>query len=341
MSIKLKKPVFYKTFIQQGFFPESNKVTKYAESATYWIFKTGHEIYKIKKPFEKASSSHLDELFCKETIRVSNLHSPTLNARVLKVVADNSGYNLENIDSTTHPVYYCIVMKQLSEPYFVNQLIDKNKLTAAVIEKIVPFLVEFHKKSKRSTSEESGSVSFLTNKINDLFYQSKKFLNQTITQPICDRCFFPMEKYLQTQKKIFSKRIKKKLICEIHGNFIPPKIHVQGKLVQALAASQHPLKIKYGDIACDLADFVIDLKLEGHQDLAAAFVDQYIQESNDKDLKTILPFYLSLRCFSKGLENSILMSLTTGEKSDTYKKIALKSYEQSIVEIKGLTTISS
>lgn len=334
MNKRPTKPDFYKSFMEEGFFPDSNKIVKYIESQSYWMFKTGQKIYKIKKPFENELSSHLDKLFCKDAVKIMNLHSPTLECVEKMVTKNQDQYFLEN--STSMGLFFGIEMHQLQSQFFVDRLIEKKKINSTHIDKIVHFLAEFHQKAIPAPTEEGGSPEFLINRINDFFYQSKKFIDITITQPLIDLSFFPLERFVQKQKKLLLKRLKKKLVREIHGNFIPSKIHVQGELVQVLSKTEHPLRNKFGDVAIDLAQLVISLKKEGLHQLAVEFVEGYVAETNDKDIQEILPFYQSIACFNSGLRNSKKMAAEQGKEAEKYKETAIKCYEQSIEEIRQL-----
>lgn len=331
------KPNFYSTFMQEGFFPGANKIIKFQESENYWIFKTGQKVFKVKKEIETASSVPLEEIFCREVVDQIKSHSPGLEPEVLTVKKSKGSYIIDWENTLSEkPEYYIISMNQIPDRGFLSNIIEKKKLTEATLAQISQHLFQFHQQTKVCESKETGSPDLLLTKLDDLFYQSKKYLNVTITKAIIDMTFRPLQRYLADNRKLFFKRIRKDHIRLIHGCLIPRKIHSSKEGIFLLGRTTDPVKHRYNDITADLADFTVELNRFDLPDFSDYFIDSYIKVSADKELKNILPIYQAIRCLNLGLKHSIYSAQTEDKTAKEEQMLAKNYYEQTVEVTRGL-----
>ncbi|MCG8336200.1 MAG: hypothetical protein MJE63_16970 [Proteobacteria bacterium] len=334
---KSPKPEFYRTFMKEGFFPNSNKITRFEESENYWIFKTGARIYKVKKKADVQSAVPLEEIFCNEISYQIQQHSPELDCQVFTIKQDNNEFAIDWDGSIAgKPLYYAVAMNQLSDRGFLSNIVSKGKLTESNLDKICAHLVSYHQKTKVSESKDDGSPDALTSKLENLYYQSKKYLGVTITKAMIDMTLRPLEKYLADNRKAFLKRMKQGYIRVVQGCFIPRKIHIAKDSVNVLGKTSDPLKDRYNDVSADIADLTMELQFAEQDKMSEYFIDKYRQLSGDKEFTTVLPAYQALRCLHLGLKHSIQTADLEGKDSEQVKQLAIKYYEQTIEVVRGL-----
>lgn len=327
---KKNRPIFYNALMEKGFFPNANKIIKYQESHNYWIFKTGKKIYKVKKTENIKSAVSLEEVFCKEIVSLIQQHSPALEPELVTLIQEDSSFYFSDQDNTTDKLsFHTIIMNQLPERCFLDIIIRKGKMTESVLDPVCVYLNNFHQNTQIADSKDQGTPDSLKSTLHDLIYQSKKYLNITITQTMIDLISRPLEKYLADNRKLFLRRIKKQAIRKVHGCFIPRKININKDEVMVLAKTSDPLRNCYFDIASDLSDLSVQLKYAALNDLSEYFIKRYCKLSNDREIKQVLPVYQALKCLSLGLENSIAMKQST-KNSEEIQKTATKYYEHAI-----------
>ncbi len=334
---RVKKPEFYQTFMNEGFFPNANKVTKFQDSENYWIFKTGEQIYKVKKKEETTSAVPLEEIFCIETSKQLDKHSPSLGAKIFTVKEINGSFGIDWDNSISAQVlYYGLCMKQLPDRGFLSNIVDKNKLTETMLDRIAQQLFQFHLETEVSKLKDDGSPDTLSSIIKNLFYQSKKYLNVTINQAIIDMTLRPLEKFLVDNRKLFLRRMKREQIKLLHGCFIPRKIHITNEEINFLGRTADPLKNQYHDIASDIADLTVMLIHAKKDQMADYFAESYCSASGDKETKQVLPVYQAIKCLELGLMNSIKSNQSDKLQSQKQKQLAIEYYEQTIDVIRCL-----
>ncbi|PCI30633.1 MAG: hypothetical protein COB67_01400 [SAR324 cluster bacterium] len=321
--------------MQQGFFPDANKIIKYQDSSNFWIFKAGKRVYKVKKLTENNSSIPLDELFCSELSRLTQTHSPELDLLQIEVKKDGDEYLIDLDGSIAAPVlYYGVSMNQLADRYFLKKIIEKGKVSDKIMKQIAEFLFRFHEATPSSTSKEDGTPEQLRAKIQNLYYQSKKHLGETISQPVIDMTLRPLERFLEEHRKLLLRRIKKGCIKQVHGGFVPRKIHVSKEGVFALGKTTEPLRDRFQDVVADMADLVVELSYHEQKKFANSFVAKYSKMSGDREIKQLLPFYQAIRCLTCGLNHSIAMESTTGAAAEEFRATAIKYYEQTVEAVR-------
>ena len=338
MSIKKSaKPDFYRTFMTEGFFPNANKITKYQESENYWIFKTGKKVFKVKKEIETSKAVPLEEIFCQQIVTQIQSHSPGLQAEILGITESQGSHLIDwERNLPGNPTYFCISMNQMSDQGFLSSIISRSKLTESILEQISQHLFHFHQKTKVCESKDIGSPDIISAKLDDLFYQSKKYLDVTITKAAIDFTFRPLQKYLVDHRKLYLRRMKKGSIRGVHGCFIPRKIHSTKEGIQLLGRTSDPLKHRFNDIATDLADLSVALNHADLPQFSNSFVESYVKLSGDKELKQVLPIYQALKSLDLGLKHSINANNLEGKKADAETQIAKKYYKQTIDVVRGL-----
>lgn len=334
---RAQKPEFYQTFMEGGFFPNANKITKFQDSENYWIFKTGEKVYKVKKEEGGSSAVPLEEIFCHETVKQLQKHSPALNATFFTVKKENETYLIDGDGSVSSaPIFYGISMNQLPDRGFLSNIISKNKLTENLLDRIIQQLHQFHLDADISKSKDDGSPDLLSSKIQNLYYQSKKYLNVTINQAIIDMTLRPLEKYLLDNRKLFLKRMKKGSIRLVHGCFIPRKIHITNEGINFLGRTSDPIKNQFNDIASDLADLSVMLNHADQQEMANYLIESYSGLSGDRETGQVVPIYQAMKCLELGLINSIKSNQSDKQLSQELKTLAIAYYEQTIDVVRCL-----
>ena len=59
-------------------------------------------------------------------------------------------------------------------------------------------------------------------------------------------------------------------------------------------------RLRYTDIAADIAFLAMDLDHYGRKDLSGIFIDAYVKKSGDKELLKLLNFYKCYRAYVRG-----------------------------------------
>lgn len=330
----IHRPAFHKSLSDPGFYPEANRQIKSAQSHSYWMYKTGPWVYKVMKPVAKMSPM-LQEAYLAEVVAASNRLSPRLETRMEALVEEGGDWKLVRDAAPGAAPFYVLIQRQLAERGFLDQMLAKGKLTEKHAAQVAEELWRFHSEAEEINPKLLPGPEELLQRLQDLYYQSKKFLGQTLTKPMIDLSQRPLEVYLTDRKKLLARRVRKGFVRYYHGSLDLRRVHWSSEGVHFLAKSEDAVKDRYGDRISDLADLVVGLEHEGRADLAQALVDRYLSLSKDSEGAELLPLYRGMRCLKMGLDHSVEMGLE-GADAEGHKKLAQTHFEQAVAIAAGL-----
>lgn len=335
MTAKMtNRPAFHKRLSDPDAYPEANRQVKSAQSHSFWIYKTGPWVYKVMKPAPKLSPM-LQEAYLAEVVAASNRLSPQLETHMKALIEEDGQWRFAEGLAPGAAPYYVLVQHQLADRGFADQLVAKDKLTEKHVAQIAQELWRFHSEAAEINPKLLPGHDELLQRLQDLYYQSKKFLGQTVTKPMLDLSSRPFEVYLNDRKKLLGRRVRKGFVSHYHGSLDLRRVHCSGEGVRFLAKSEDAVKDRYGDRISDLADVVVGLEHEGRADLAKHLSETYFALSKDTDGAELLPLYRGLRCLKMGLDHSVEMTLD-GPEAEEHKKLAVSYFEQTVEIATGL-----
>ncbi|MDT8445978.1 MAG: hypothetical protein RRB13_03645 [bacterium] len=328
---KMNKPAFYKALNDPDFYPEANRQIKCDESNSFWIFKTGPWVYKVMKPVPKLSPM-LQEAYLSELVAASNRLSPQLETSMTGLVGEGDQWKLASGLAPGAAPFYVLKQKQLTDRGFLDQLLAKDKLGAKQAKDVAKALWTFHEGLGQINPKEAPGPDELLEKLKDLYYQSKKFLGQTLTKAMVDLSTRPLEVYLTDRKKLLARRVRKGFVSYYHGSLDLKRVHWASDGVAFIAKSEEAVKDRYGDRISDLADLCVALEHEGKGEWSQVLVEEYQKHCGDPDVAELLPLYRAMRTLKMGLHHSVVMGLGGPEAEVEAEKALAKSYfEQTVI----------
>ena len=98
---------------------------------------------------------------------------------------------------------------------------------------------------------------------------------------------------------LFEKRKTEGRIRDCHGDIHSGNIFVTDG-IYIFDAIEFNERIRYTDVAADVAFLAMDLNFRERPDLSDFFVERYVKYSGDQELAKLLPFYKCYRAYVRG-----------------------------------------
>ena len=302
-------PPFYKALKNRDLYPEATRNIKFLETRTSYFFTTGTSLYKMKKADHDYSSPAVTEAFLHEELRLGGIYAGEIYQEVLPVTEHEGDYRF---DATGNVISYALKLAQINERYFLSSLLDRKKVTATIIGRLAKQLAQIHGEHPVEGRADTGRPENLYNLCEDVLYQTQKYLNVTITQPMLDIIRRPLEKFVEEHHKLFSRRIKKKRIVQGHGALVPEHIYIKGMDIHFISPQEIHRKFCLLDAANDVAYLTVEFARREEVEWMDLFVKRYITAARDRDLPTILPTYQTFVALKQGVAHSEWMIETEG-----------------------------
>ena len=293
-------PEFHKALMDQSAYPSASRKVKYEETAWCYFYRTGDHLYKIRKTSPIYPTLAIKERYIHEAQRLGRLWAPELAGEVFPIMRrPEGGYGLGGAGEV---VDFALQIAQLSDTYWLDRLIPKGKLPGTAWGRLARYLAERHALSPLGEqAHEVGRLEHFRSLFDEVYYQSKKYLDLTITQPMLEIIHLPMSRFLDDARKLFIRRCKKNRIVECHGAFVPEHIFIKSTQIHVIAPLDAGTKYRHLDAAQDVATLVNGLLLQKVPEAAELFVKRYMTAAKDRDMATMLPAYQVLNAMRCGV----------------------------------------
>ena len=304
----------------------SPKTIKLRETSTSFLFKADDQLYKIKKSGNEYATLAVKEAFCREECRLSQRFNPNWPLEVLPVMEHNDELKIGGTEGKI--IEYALKMEALADQWSLSQLLAKDKLTIKHISKIATRIAEIHAVSPaKDTAAVSGKPESFRALCDDMLFQLKRYFEASLTQPILDMIRHPLEKFIDDNKRLFSKRQKKGRIVLGHGAFLPEHIFVNGDQVYFISPQEVQKKLAVLDVANDVSSLTVELSLMNKPELLDSFLQQYLDVSNDQDLIKMLPLYQTYCALKQGVKTC---ELRVSQQNDELGRLAMDYFNLAV-----------
>ena len=303
----LKNPASYAT---------PPKSIKLRETDSSYLFEGDEWLYKIKKEGNEFPTLAVKEAYCHEECRLSQSFNPNWTSNVLTILEQNGNIKIGGTEG--EPVEYALQMVKLPEKWLLSGLLENNAVSKINMTNIAGRISDIHSiNPAKDKAAESGKAESFRALCDDMLFQMKRYFDASMTQPILDMIRHPLEKFIDQNKRLFSKRHQKGRIVHGHGAFLPEHIFVSEKDVHFISPQEVHRKLADLDVANDVSSLTVELTRLGKNELAEIFLNHYLEISNDLDLQKMLPLYQTYCSLKQGVKTCELKVAREDEKLGT------------------------
>ena len=265
-----------------------------------FVFLTKKFVYKVKKAvnfgFLDFSTLEKRRFFCEKELELNRRLCPDI---YLKVVPINKS-NVIKIEGSGETVEYALKMKRLPQEKIMTVLLSDGKVGNRTIDDLAKKIAQFHSKALTNNEINAfGSLKIIKANWDENFAQTKKYINQTITEAEYQFVENKINNFMDTNNALFESRIRNDKIRDCHGDLHSGNIFLTDKIC-IFDAIEFNDRFRYSDVASDVAFLAMDLDSRQRSDLADYFIEKYVAYSKDQELTKVLPFYKCYRAYVRG-----------------------------------------
>jgi aminoglycoside phosphotransferase family enzyme len=196
---------------------------------------------------------------------------------------------------------YAVKMRRLPQDAMMDALLAKNKVNPEMVARVAETVAEFHKKA--ATSEEIttiGGIEGVIKNTSENFTQTDKYFGVIIEPEAYRRIKEYTEGFIKNNTTLFRQRMTEGRVRDCHGDLHAAHVCFLEKGVCIYDCIEFIDRLRYTDVAADVAFLAMDIDHYGRRDLSEIFVKAYIKESGDKELLKMLNFYKCYRAYVRG-----------------------------------------
>ena len=275
-------------------YPHPVTAVELIETHISCVFLTDDYVYKLKKPvvldFVDFGSLERRHFFCEEEIRLNRPWAPDIYLGAVPIT-DTDG--LIAVDGSGTPIEYAVKMRRFDQRLRLDRQLELGALTIDDMRELAAAIAARHEAAAMADSCERERLVGITI---DFVRENFTALDGAIDKQTFIRLRDWSERELDRRCDVLWQRFDAGRVRECHGD-----LHL-GNLVRLPAGIttfdciEFNADLRMIDVFCDVGFLVMDLIARGRRDLAAHFLNRYLERSGDYAGCAVLDLYFVYRC---------------------------------------------
>ena len=277
------------------------------QTNTSLIALTGRYAYKIKKPvaleFLDMSTLERRRFLCEEELRLNARLAPDLYLEVVPIARDASGIS---VGGAGEAVEYAVRMRQFDRTQELAALLERGEVGAEEVAVLGERIARFHLAAPTATATRDFAA---TGRMRDAALGNLATLlaHMDAGLDIADLSALIdwTHDFLRRRFDAFRGRESAGFVRECHGDLHARNItRWQGRLTPVDCLEFDP-GLRWIDVMNDTAFLVMDLCGYRREDLAAVFLNRYLETTGDYGGVPLLPFYAATRALVRAMVDAL------------------------------------
>ncbi len=305
------------------------------ETHISWVILTDEYAYKVKKPLELGfldfSTLEKRRFFCREEIRLNKRWAPQIYLDVVAVTDDGSG---PRFGGNGRVIEYAVRMRRFDDGQRLDRELDRGTLTAADMRELGEAIAARHEQAPAAEPHDRKRLIAATESLmRDNFDALEGFAGPGRLEKLSRWT----ERELERCHDHIRRRFDDGFFRDCHGD-----LHLENlvRLPDGIAAFdciEFNADLRLIDVICDIAFLVMDLIARRREDLAARFLNRYLERTGDYAGVDLLNVYVAYR----SLVRAKVAAIRSGECVDGDEQAAELEEAHSYCDLAERRTVKS
>lgn len=288
------------------FYPDSPAQVELKQTHISYVFIAGSAVFKVKKPvhFAFLDCSRLARRFhyCREEVRLNARLSPRVYLGVFAILKRGGSFVLGPQVRTPHPkaVEYAVKMRRLPEERMLDRLLAAGKVDSATIRAIAARIADFHARAPAGRGWAYGSAAAIWQFVIQDIAQNQEFIGHTLSHDQFTAIDAFCRAFITAHWRAMNERALGGRVREGHGDLRAEHICVADNEIDVIDCVEFSERLRYGDVASEIAFLAMDLERLGAPGFADELVEAYSASAGDEELALFVPFYKCYRACVRG-----------------------------------------
>ena len=264
------------------------------ETHISWVLLTGAFAYKIKKPvnlgFLDFSRLEQRSFYCLQELRLNRRFAPQL---YLDVIPIGGTAEKPHLGATENVFEYALKMVQFQQEERLDRVLARGELSPTLCDSLTEEVAQFHQSIAVAAGETTfGNYDEVHVPVEESFRQiASRIAGTTQTTALSRWC----QETHASHVGEFTRRKMDGFIRECHGDLhLENMVRLEGQVV-LFDCIEFSERLRWIDVASDLAFVLMDLTFRSRPDLANRLVNTYLEITGDYGALAVLRYYLVYR----------------------------------------------
>jgi aminoglycoside phosphotransferase family enzyme len=282
-------------------YPSPIKEIELMQTQMSFVFLGNEYVYKVKKPVNLGyldySTLEKRRFFCQREVELNQRLCPDAYLGVVPITRQRGEVFMEGKGKA---VEYAVKMRRLPKEAMMDVLLAADKVSQKMVTEVAKKMAEFHQRAETSASISAfGNLDTIVENTEENFSQTDKYIGRTISREGYERISDYTRGFIRENADLFKRRVAEGKIKDCHGDLHAAHVCFSGGIC-IYDCIEFNDRFRYADVASEIAFLAMDLDNYGRKDLSDCFVDAYVKQSGDGELKLLLNFYKCYRAYVRG-----------------------------------------
>ncbi len=297
-------PELIKALLDPQAYPDLPPRVELIQTQISYVFLAGEYVYKIKKPVDMGFLDYTTlekrRYYCQREVELNRRLCADTYLGVAPITKEGNRFI---IGGKGRAEEYAVKMRRLPPENMMDALLAGNKVTLKMVGEVAKTVADFHKRA--ATSEEisrTGGIEGVIQNTQENFAQTDKYFKIIIEPETYRNIKAYTEDFIKNNTALFHKRMVEGRVRDCHGDLHAAHICFY-KGICIYDCIEFIDRLRYTDVAAEVAFLAMDLDHYQRSDLADKFIREYVKESGDRELMKLLNFYKCYRAYVRGKVN--------------------------------------
>jgi len=264
------------------------------ETHISWVILAGEFAYKIKKPIKLPFVDCRDlarrKFYCEEEIRLNQPWAPGIYLGVTPITMHRGQ---ARFDGNGTPVEYAVRMRRFDQSLRLDQQLQNGELSVADMKELGRNIAARHVAAPVVAADQRERVITRTK---DFIWDNFTALQGFLDDDAFTRLRVWMKAELQKLDVLLWQRFDAGHVRDCHGDLHLANLIRLPTGITTFDCIEFSTDLRHIDVACDIAFLLMDLVEKQRRDLAAHFLNRYLECTGDYDSVRVLNLYFVYRC---------------------------------------------
>lgn len=271
----------------------SGPSTALFETHISWVLVSGDFAYKFKKAvrfdFLDFSSLQSRYKYCLEELRLNGRLAPDIYQEVIAITGTPEQPRLGGVGPA---IEYAVKMRAFGQEALWSHRLNNNLLSAADMDGLADCIARFHGETAIASPESDWCTpSALQSIADETLHQIAQLLETPAHRQAAAALWAWEEGQRSGLREIFLERKAAGCIRECHGDLHSGNILTLGNRVEVFDCIEFNESLRWIDVMNDIAFAYMDLQFRQRGDLAARFLNRYLELTGDYGGLRVLRYY--------------------------------------------------
>jgi aminoglycoside phosphotransferase family enzyme/predicted kinase len=275
-------------------FPHPADDIELMETHISWVILAGNYAYKIKKPvvldFLDFGTLEKRRHFCDEELRLNRPWAPEL---YLDVVAITGPADAPFIGGEGKALEYAVRMLRFDQDLRLDRQLADGLLTVPDMKELGQNIAARHAAAERP---DPADRERLTGQAIHYFWENFDHLGDVIDEEEFAFLHGWMATEIDRRRLTMLQRFDDGFVCDCHGDLHLGNLVRLPSGITSFDCIEFNPDLRNTDVFADVGFLAMDLTEKGHPELAAHFLNRYLERSGDYEGVVLLDLYFVYRC---------------------------------------------